>query len=81
MTGAIRITDPEKVRHALCDLRNLFRVSNVELARDAGFRQEQVSRWLCGRAVPDLTTVVRLAHALGYDLALVPRKTDPGPGE
>jgi transcriptional regulator with XRE-family HTH domain len=74
MNGAIRITDPDQLRIAIGDLRAIYGTTQRALAADSGFRQAQISNWLSGRTVPDPASVIRLANALGYDLALIPRE-------
>jgi transcriptional regulator with XRE-family HTH domain len=73
MNSAIRITEADQVRHAVNDLRTMFGLTQRALAKDAGYYQGQLSSWLSGRTRPDVASVIRLANALGYDLALVPR--------
>ena len=76
MTGVIRFADPERIGAAIYDLRGLFMLSQNALARAAGspVKQTQVSSWERGRSNPSVGNLIRLANALGYDLALVPRE-------
>lgn len=74
MSGAIRLTDTDQVRQAVNDLRIMFGLTQRALARDSGYYQGQLSSWLSGRTKPDVASVIRLANALGYDLALVPKE-------
>lgn len=74
MNGAIRITDASQIPAALNDLRRMQMLTQRALAADAGFRPPQISSWLAGRYMPDPRSLIRLANALGYDLALIPRE-------
>jgi len=47
--------------------------SHQRLADEAGLTQPRVSTLLRGRHVPNLTTLRRIADALGCDLELRPR--------
>jgi len=51
--------------------------SQSELARRTGMSRPQVSYWLGDDAGAGMQRAFSLAHALGYDLALIPRKDTP----
>jgi transcriptional regulator with XRE-family HTH domain len=68
----IRI-DPAAIGPALGEIRRLLGLSQRGLASDAGLHSSQLSHWEAGQRTPDLASLVKLAHALGYDLALIPR--------
>jgi transcriptional regulator with XRE-family HTH domain len=70
----IRLTDPNQIGPALSDLRRLNRTSQRALAADSHTRQAQISNFELGATRPNLDTLVRLAAALGYDLALIPKE-------
>ena len=72
----IRLGDPAAFGASLIGLRQMFGVTQKQLATDAGLWQSQVSHWESGQRIPDLPSIVKLANALGYDLALVPRGED-----
>lgn len=60
---------------ALDEARLLEGVSKAELARRIGARPEAMRRLLTSRAAnPTLTTVVKVADALGFHLELVPKR-------
>lgn len=69
----IRI-DPTAIGPAIGDLRRLLGIQQRDLAADAGLFPSQLSYWERGLRTPDLKSLVKLAHALGYDLALIPRE-------
>jgi transcriptional regulator with XRE-family HTH domain len=63
--------------HAIAKLnatRRAEQISLDDLAEDAGIIREQLAEWLRGETYPDACTFFDLAAALGYDLALIPRK-------
>jgi transcriptional regulator with XRE-family HTH domain len=68
----IRIANPDAIGPALRDLRTLYRLTQVQLATDAGVCNSQISHWERGERHPDLVSLARVIAALGYDLALVP---------
>lgn len=69
----IRITAPDQLAAILGDLRILYGLRQLDIAEASGFRKSQISTWLSGRTSMDTGSVIRVANALGYDLALVPR--------
>jgi transcriptional regulator with XRE-family HTH domain len=70
----IRLNDPERIGRSIADLRLLHQLSQRALGAQAGITQARLSDWETGNAIPTLPTLVRVAHALGYDLALIPRE-------
>lgn len=70
----IRLTDPGRVGPALGNLRVTNGRDQRDLAAASGINQPQLSGYEVGRHTPQLAAVFALAHALGYDLALVPRE-------
>jgi Helix-turn-helix len=46
----------------------------TELAEWLGCGHPQVIRWLRGQRDPLMSNFLKLVHALGYDLALIPRE-------
>jgi transcriptional regulator with XRE-family HTH domain len=73
----IRLNDPERIGPSIADLRLLHQLSQRKLGAQAGITQARLSDWETGNAIPTLPTLVRVAHALGYDLALIPREDAP----
>jgi transcriptional regulator with XRE-family HTH domain len=49
-------------------------VSQLAYASRHGFNRQQIHNWEKAIAEPELRSAIRLAGALGYDLALVPRE-------
>jgi transcriptional regulator with XRE-family HTH domain len=78
MTGMIRIDDAENISAVILDLRAMTRLSQNALVREAdgSFTKGQLSWWENRRSAPSLVNLIRLAHAFGYDLALIPREGD-----
>lgn len=81
----IRIADPTKLGPALGDLRAINGLSRRRLARiiaaATGRSETSVNSQLWGwdNAIhqPDLASIPIVLDALGYDLALIPRKDTP----
>lgn len=69
----IRLSKPTDVGPALADLRRSNGTTQRQLAAAAGTRQTQISNFELGATRPNIESLIRLADALGYDLALVPR--------
>lgn len=70
----IRLDDLAHFGPTLIGLRQMFGMTQKQLATDAGLWQSQVSHWESGDRVPDLPSLLKLAAALDYDLALIPRE-------
>jgi transcriptional regulator with XRE-family HTH domain len=73
---AIRITDAKQIAGVIGDLRVLNRLTQRQLAEDTRTNQGQIHEWLHGNRTPNADSLIRLANALGYDLALVPREEE-----
>lgn len=69
----IRIDDPERIGPALAELRNEHTVRRRDVALAVGMHEQQYGQYELGRIAPTVAVLIRLAHALGYDLALIPR--------
>jgi transcriptional regulator with XRE-family HTH domain len=69
----IRI-DPDRIGPAIGELRRLLGLTQVALAEEAGIFPSQLSHWEHEDRRPDLASLVKVARALGYDLALIPRE-------
>jgi transcriptional regulator with XRE-family HTH domain len=74
MRGAMRIHDKADLVSIFGDLQAIYGLTQRQLAEQAGFYQCQICDWLGGKRSMDTTSVIRLANALGYDLALIPRE-------
>lgn len=77
MTGAIRIDDKLQLPGILDELRTMLQMRQRDLAEASGYGQSQISEWLRGIRSLDTSSLIRVAHALGYDLALIPREEAP----
>ena len=77
MAHMIRFTEPMSIGPALGELRRMLGITQRQLCADTGQRQSRLSVWETGSEVPDLRSVLRVAQALGYDLALIPRRPEP----
>lgn len=62
----------EEVAKTLAELRATQRISQQELGRRASVQQAEVSRILTGRSDPRVSTLRKLAHAMGAELRVVP---------
>jgi transcriptional regulator with XRE-family HTH domain len=71
---AIRITDAKQIAGVIGDLRVMSRLSYRALAGEAECNNGQVHTWLSGERTPNAASLIRLANALGYDLALIPKE-------
>jgi transcriptional regulator with XRE-family HTH domain len=74
VSGLIRIDDATRLGPALGNIRAMLGMRMSDLAEDAGLHTSQLSYWERGLRTPDMKSLVKLAHALGYDLALIPRE-------
>jgi transcriptional regulator with XRE-family HTH domain len=55
-------------------LLGMARMNQADLHRATGYPESQISSWCNGRKVPDRKSLLRIADALGFDLALIPRE-------
>ncbi len=62
-----------EVAKTLTDLLATRQISQQELGRRASVQQAEVSRILAGRIDPRVSTLRKLAHAMGAELRVVPR--------
>lgn len=69
----IRLSRPEQVSGALRFMRQLAGLTQRQLGENAGYRQAQISAWESDR-LPNVSSLIRLADALGYELVLRPRE-------
>lgn len=69
--------DHAEVIAALGAARDARRLSLATVGRRSGHTLQRISLWLRGDQVPRADGLFDLAHALGYDLALIPRKDTP----
>lgn len=73
MAHMIRLTAPEQFSGAVRFLRGLAGLTQRQLAAEGHFQQVQITWWETDERRPNLASLIRLANALGYDLALIPR--------
>lgn len=73
-TTAIRLTDPTQIGPVLYRRRLYLGLTLDQVGRHAGMRLQHVHLALSGKQLPQLPALIRLADALGYDLALIPRE-------
>lgn len=74
MTDPIRITDPAALSQAVRDLRADSGLSQSAFAARVGVSRKQVEMWLAGKNLPGAHSMLKLAEALGCDLAFIPRE-------
>lgn len=60
----------------LSDLLAMRGMTQAQLARDSGYAEGQVSKWLRGVVVPGQAAIARLLAALGWRMNLTPDDTD-----
>jgi len=68
--------DPALIAAALGDVARARNLS--QLARDVGMTRQGLDKALSGNGNPSLSTVVKVAHALGLQLAFKPAHPAPG---
>ena len=70
----IRLADPADWGPALRSMQAAAGVNSVELANAADLTRPHISNMRWGGFVPSFQAAIRVADALGYDLALIPRE-------
>jgi DNA-binding XRE family transcriptional regulator len=73
-TQPVIIREPGDLAGRLYAGRTAQGLSQMRFAYAHGFDQRQICDWERGRFEPKLSSAIRIAEALGYDLALVPRE-------
>jgi hypothetical protein len=74
VNGVLRIRHKGDLAVIFSDLAAICGYDQGQLAADAGCYQSQISEWLRGTRSMDVPSIIRVAGALGYDLALIPRE-------
>ena len=67
-----------KVCKNLIDARWKKRLTQHDLAKKSGIAQPTIAKIESGRGNPTLMQLVKIAHALGYKIALEPAEFGPG---
>ncbi|GIF14807.1 helix-turn-helix domain-containing protein [Actinoplanes teichomyceticus] len=70
---AYRLRDHDHALRTLNAIRRDRKVTYADIARKLGVSRQEVAKWLQGQRGVTAHRVPEIAHALGYDLALVPR--------
>lgn len=70
----IRIPDASHIGPALAQIRKSRGAPRQEVAFAVGMWASQYGQYELGVKVPHVDNLIRIAHALGYDLALIPRE-------
>ena len=70
----IRLSELTDLGRALWDMRRGAHLTQKQLAAQVGVTSMAVSLAELGKSSVKLSTLIRLANACGYDLALVPRE-------
>lgn len=73
----MRLTAETDIGQLLDAQLRMTLTSQSDLSRLTGYAEGQISRWVRGKVVPNVATLLRLLAALGYDLALIPREDTP----
>ncbi len=63
----------------LAELAKEKGLSQYEIAERTGFKQNNVSRMFAGQYSPSLDNLLRLAEAIGYDVAIINKGVDTSP--
>lgn len=71
--------DRRQLARDLRNLREVAQVSQQELAALVGTGQPSIARIESGRTLPNLDVIARIAHALGFELAVTFKKLPPVP--
>lgn len=74
MTQPVIIREVRDLTGRILPARQARGVSQLAYASRHGFSQGQLSNWEKTVLEPKLSSAIRIARALGYDLALVPRE-------
>lgn len=74
MSELIRLDEAADVMAKFTELRKAAGLTQYAVAPLARMEQTNLSRLEGGHHYPSLETAFRLFHALGYDLALVPKE-------
>lgn len=69
----IRLTDLTRLANAVWTMRRCRGLTQEQLAAKAGVTGMTISLIELGKSGCKLATLIRIADALGYDLALIPR--------
>jgi len=71
---AVRAYERERAKmgvgYLVLKARAAARMTQAALARKIGSTQPMIARWESGAQVPNLTTMMKIAEATGYDLAI-----------
>lgn len=70
----IRLTDLARLPHAVWTMRRERGLTQEQLGAKIGKTEMTISLLELGKNACKLDTLIRIAHALGYDLALIPRE-------
>lgn len=73
--GTYRIQHPRDLVSRMRAVRQTRDQTQETFGAQHGFSKRQVAGWETRINEPDLTMAVHIAHAIGYDLALIPRET------
>lgn len=70
----IRLADPADWGPALRSMQAAAGMNSTDLAKAVDLTRPHVSNMRWGGFVPSFQAAIRVARALGYDLALIPRE-------
>lgn len=70
---AIRLEEDTDMAALLRSLMIQSGIRGAELARTIGHSHYLISMWRVGKRAPNQTSLVKIADAFGYELALVPK--------
>ena len=71
------MTDREIFRRNLCDMMNITRVKQIDIARYTGVSYQTVSAWVTGRAYPRADAMEQLCKFFGVRQSTLTEERDP----
>ena len=74
MTDPTIVRSPADLARIIRDRRRALGQTQLSLATRIGAASQRVTEWESGQRRPTAATLLKLADALGYDLALIPRE-------
>ena len=71
------MTDREIFRRNLCDMMNITRVKQIDIARYTGVSYQTVSAWVTGRGYPRADAMEKLCRFFGVRQSTLTEERDP----
>jgi transcriptional regulator with XRE-family HTH domain len=74
VAGVIRLARADAAAYAIAAMRMNARRTRRSVADAVDMSEQQYGRYELGGRTPGVANLIRIADALGYDLALIPRE-------